>query len=155
MIYDNISNRALYEGLSDDIAAALEFLATAATDLAEGSYQILPGLKAGVQVYDTKVVNTHGYEAHQQFIDIQYLLQGEEVIRVRPLPSIEVTQPYDAERDVLFAADDAAAALNLPLGAGYFAILYPQDAHMPQLALSEPQPVKKVVVKVPVRTVAN
>ncbi len=39
---------------------------------------------------------------------------------------------------------------SLRLGSGYFAVVFPDDAHIPQLAVGEPKPVKKVVVKVPV-----
>jgi len=38
--------------------------------------------------------------------------------------------------------------LSLDLSAGYFAIFYPEDAHMPGLAVEGPESVKKVVVKV-------
>ena len=34
------------------------------------------------------------------------------------------------------------------VGAGTFVILFPQDGHMPGMAISTPQPVKKFVVKV-------
>lgn len=155
MIYDHISHIGLYTSLSPEIAAGLDFLAKAAPSLAEGSYTLLPDTRAGVQVYTTREVNPNGFEAHQKFIDIQYLLEGKEEIRVRPLASLAVSQPYDPSRDVLFAADDGEHAISLSLGDGFFTILYPQDAHMPQLALGQPAQVRKVVVKVPARTAAN
>ena len=37
---------------------------------------------------------------------------------------------------------------ELLLGDSYFAILFPQDGHMPLLCVDKPKPVKKVVVKV-------
>jgi len=37
---------------------------------------------------------------------------------------------------------------ELILGNGYFAIFFPQDGHMPQLCVENPEPVKKVVIKV-------
>ena len=152
MIYDHISNIHLYQSLSPEIAAGLNFLAHAAPDLQEGSYTLLSDTHAGVQAYTTRKVNENGFEAHRKYIDIQFLLQGREEIRVRPLTSLSVTQLYDDSRDVLFAADDGAPSIHLPLGDGFFVILYPQDAHTPQLALNQPQLVKKVVVKVPVLT---
>ena len=36
------------------------------------------------------------------------------------------------------------------LVSGYFAVVIPDDAHIPQLPVDEPEAVKKVVVKVPV-----
>lgn len=40
----------------------------------------------------------------------------------------------------------------LRLDAQYFMILFPQDGHMPSVAIAEPQKVRKVVVKIPVAT---
>ena len=42
----------------------------------------------------------------------------------------------------------AGSGRQLP--AGMFTIFTPEDAHMPGIALDQPQPVKKVVVKVAV-----
>ena len=39
--------------------------------------------------------------------------------------------------------------IDLRLGAGYFAVVFPDDAHIPQLAAGTPAEVKKIVMKVP------
>jgi beta-galactosidase beta subunit len=66
MIFDHISNIAVYKDLSPDIYEGLMFLQQATPDLAPGTYQISPRVKAIVSEYETKVENEVGYEAHRK-----------------------------------------------------------------------------------------
>lgn len=148
MIYDNIKNIARYEHLLPGIAEGLRFLAEAQTDLATGRINLNGENFANVDVYTTKHVNAVGYEAHRKYIDIQFLLLGEETVFVRNLEDLECTMEYDAERDVAFYRHDDKLATTVTLGNGYFVILFPEDAHEPQHCTNNPMEVKKVVVKV-------
>lgn len=85
MIFDHITNLSTYKTLSADIFEGLHFLQQVSPDIAIGTYQINPRVKAIVSEYETKVKNEVGYEAHRKNIDIQYLLRGEE--RIACLPS--------------------------------------------------------------------
>ena len=149
MIYDTLNNIAFYKGLSPDIYEGLKFLQQVNPDIAVGTYQLTPNVKAIVSEYTTKEVNENGYEAHRQNIDIQYLLKGKEKIACLPVGELSVTKPYNEETDAAFynAVSDFSPSI-LDLRPGYFAIFYPQDGHMPQLCANEPEKVKKVVVKV-------
>lgn len=163
MIYDNISNLATYKSLSEDIYQGLKFLQNATPDIANGVYEITPKVKAIVSEYETKPQNVNGYEAHKEYIDIQYLLTGEERIACLPIEWLTETKPYSKECDAaLYSADIIPQPSSLSphpssfvpqpsylnLLPGYFAIFYPQDGHMPQLCVTNPIAVKKVVVKV-------
>lgn len=149
MIYDTLNNIAFYKGLSPDIYEGLKFLQQVNPDIAVGTYQLTPNVKAIVSEYATKEENENGYEAHRQNIDIQYLLKGKEKITCLPLEDLSETKPYSEETDVAFfnAVPDHSPS-TLALRPGYFAIFYPQDGHMPQLCGNKPEKVKKVVVKV-------
>ena len=149
MIYDTLNNIAFYKGLSPDIYEGLKFLQQVNPDIAVGTYQLTPNIKAIVSEYTTKEVNENGYETHRQNIDIQYLLKGNEKIAYLPLEELSVTKPYSEETDAAFykvVYDHSPSTLDLR--PGYFAIFFPQDGHMPQLCAKEPEKVKKVVVKV-------
>lgn len=148
MVYDKINNITFYKGLSTDIYEGLLFLNSATKDLENGVYIINPRVKAIVSEYTTKVVNEYGYEAHREYIDIQYLISGEEKICCLPLEYLKETKPYNEEQDAAFYEEAAFKPQNLLIGNGYFTVLYPQDGHMPQLCVSEPNKVKKVVIKV-------
>lgn len=148
MIYDKIDNIEYYKGLSPNIALALDFLKQMKPDTAVGTYQINPRVKAIVSEYETKIQNEYGFEAHRKNIDIQFLLTGEERIACIPIEKLKATDPYDEEKDAAFYAAENVKAQEMTIGNGYFAIFYPQDGHMPQLCISEPMVVKKVVIKV-------
>lgn len=150
MIYDKIDNLETYAGISEDIRVGLEYLREVKPDIAVGMYQVSPRVKAIVSEYETKIVNEFGYEAHRDCIDIQYLISGKEIINSLPLEYLKQTKPYNKEIDAAFYEEVEVKPQELLLGNGYFAILFPQDCHMPQLCIDAPMPVKKVVMKVKV-----
>ena len=85
---------------------------------------------------------------HRKYIDIQYIVNGREVIAWAPLAELkECTMPFDP-------ALDAALYKGIPdmvsvqLRAGQFALLFPEDGHAPSCAWDVPAEVLKVVVKV-------
>ncbi len=148
MIYDKINNIETYAAISEDIRVGLEYLREVRMDIAVGSYQINPRVKAIVSEYETKIVNEFGYEAHRDYIDIQYLISGKEIINSLPLEYLKEIKPYNKEIDAAFYEEVKVKPQELLLGNGYFAILFPQDGHMPQLSVNMPMKVKKVVIKV-------
>lgn len=149
MIFDDISNIATYKGLSPNIALALDFLKQMKPVTAVGTYQINHRVKVIVSEYETKLQNEHGYEAHRKYIDIQYLLSGEERIACLPVERLKETKPYNEEKDAAFYAADLKPQ-EMTISDGYFAVFFPQDGHMPQLFIDRPMKVKKVVIKIEV-----
>lgn len=148
MIYDKIDNLELYSGILDDIRRGLEYLQELKPDIENGLYELSSRVKAIVSEYTTKEDNEYGYEAHRDYIDIQYLISGSEKICCLPLEYLKETKPYNKEIDASFYVEKDVKPQELLLGNGYFAVLFPQDGHMPQLCVDEPSSVKKVVVKV-------
>ena len=148
MIYDKLDNIETYEGISPDILLGLKWLRDVNPDIANGVYEINPRVKAIVSEYTTKEINGNGYEAHREFVDIQYLISGEEVVNSLPLEYLNELRAYNKESDAAFYVETGIKPQELLLGNGFFAILFPQDGHMPCLCTNEPVKVKKVVVKV-------
>ena len=107
-------------------------------------------MKAVVSAYETRLVNEKGYEAHRQYADVQYVVSGREIVRCKPLEQVVESIPYDAAKDAARYTDCPGA--DLVIGEGYFLVVFPDDAHEPCLAVDgQPAPVKKVVMKVPVK----
>jgi YhcH/YjgK/YiaL family protein len=73
------------------------------------------------------------------------MVEGAEVMGCAALADLQVTEPYNVEKDVLFLT---GTGNFFTVSAGMFAIFFPHDAHMPQLAVTTPAPVRKIVVKV-------
>ena len=148
MIYDKIKNIELYKGLSDDIYAGLKYLKDLSPDIAPGTYEINPRVKAFISEYTTKPENEKGYEAHQKNIDIQYLLKGTEKIACLPVDELQETQPYNPDTDAAFYESNLRPSTSDLRPLTSFALFFPHDAHMPQLCTDAPEEVKKVVIKV-------
>lgn len=148
MIYDKITNYETYAGISADIRKGLEFLYNISPDIENGVHEISPRVKAIVSEYTTKEVNENGFEAHRQYIDIQYLISGSEKISCLPLEYLKETKPYCEKDDAALYQIANVQPQEMVIGNSYFAIYFPQDGHMPQLCVDSPIAVKKVVVKV-------
>lgn len=150
MIYDKIDNWELYAGISEDLRLGLEYLKNVSPDVELGVHELSPRVKAIVSEYTTKEENENGYEAHREWIDIQYLLKGSEKICCLPMEYLKETKAYDAGKDAAFYEETGIARQEMLVGNGYFAVFFPQDGHESGLCAGECETAKKVVVKVKV-----
>jgi biofilm protein TabA len=103
-----------------------------------------------IQRYETKMTDELKFEHHRKYIDIQYLVSGEEVVGWVPAEQMVITEAYDEDRDVCFGMVSKEDMTLLHLKAGQLAVLYPEDGHAPGLAARVTSPVMKIVVKVAV-----
>ncbi|HUX58084.1 MAG TPA: YhcH/YjgK/YiaL family protein [Bacteroidales bacterium] len=106
-------------------------------------------LFATVSEYLTKNEEDAKFEAHQKYIDIQYVISGAEQIGIAPMSQKnEVLEPYDAEKDIEFFTVIQGA--NVEATPKKFFIFFPTDAHRPGLKDGDNTKVRKIVVKVKV-----
>ena len=135
-------------GLAQRLQAGFHYLQTADLENAAPGKVEIEGNRvfALIQEYNTKPSTQGFWEAHRQYIDIQYVVKGMEHMGFANLEQL-TAGAYDATKDFL-PLEGAGSFVLLP--AGMFTIFMPQDGHMPGIAVNEPQPVKKVVVKVAV-----
>lgn len=147
MIIDRITNAHLYSTLSPAIKRAFEYLKQIdLVILANGKHAIDgEAMFVIVQEYDTKPKEQGKWEAHRRYIDVQYMIRGTEQIGYAHLARLAPAQDYDASRDVAFYS---GAGDFSTIQEGSFMILFPEDAHMPGIAVNEPMQVKKAVVKI-------
>ena len=148
MIYDTIEHARLYRGISQNLAKALDFLTGTDFKSMPDERVEIDGERAFAffQRYDTLPANDRP-EAHRKYIDIQYLIEGEELIGIAPLSAMKREVEARPERDIWFYE---GKTVNISIGGGRLAIFFPQDAHAPSIAVGESRPVRKVVVKVAV-----
>lgn len=146
MILDHLSHAELYYGVGARFERGLRWLRdNDLASMAPERYEIAgDNVFAMVQEYDSKPMSDGFWEAHRAYADIQLVVAGHEQMGVAPIEQMQVGD-YDESRD--FVAVDGEG-LFVPMSAGQFMILWPQDVHMPQMAAGTPSPVKKVVVKV-------
>lgn len=151
MIKDNIQNADKYFSLSERIKLGLEYLKnTDLTALEDGRHEILGNqVYVNIQNYVSKEEVDAKFEAHKNYIDIQYIIDGEERIGVSNVDNFQPLSEYDSEKDIVFLKRNTSDIGNfVNLRSNEFVILNPQDAHMPSVAVNSPSNVKKAVVKV-------
>lgn len=149
MLASTLDYAADHDYRSERFQAAYAFLAQA--DLAElpiGRVDIDgDDVFANIQEYETIPASEKQMEAHRRYYDVQYVVEGEELMEYAPLEGLAEARPFDEDADFgLYAAPDRPS--SVVLRAGDVAVLAPEDAHKPGCALGAPSRVHKVVVKV-------
>lgn len=146
MIYDTLANIHVYDGLHPRMKRALALLAT--TDfasLADGKYEVEGNdLFYMLSTYDSKPQNDTP-EAHKKYIDIQFLISGQELVGVAPVSAMRGEAEAHPESDIWFYHGPTH---NVLLAQDRFLVLYPHDAHAPCIAVDKPQSCRKCVIKV-------
>lgn len=148
MIFDTLKNIKNYEGLGR-VYTALQFLAkTDFNNVELGRYELDgDNIYYMVQSYDTDPDKTIA-EAHKKYIDIQFMVKGEELIGVAPIDCEKTETQAIPENDVWFYECKTEA---ITLSENSFMVLYPNDLHCPGVATnSKALTCRKVVVKVKV-----
>jgi len=147
MIVDKIENANMYAALGERLAKGLELIQDPSMlEKEAGKYEVDgENLFYMIQSYTTKDKEEMLFEAHNDYIDIQAVIDGGETIGWAPADTLEVVEPY--KPDVYKCSDpDYFTELRLPKGT--FAVFFPNDAHKPCYDYREKGPVFKVVVKV-------
>jgi YhcH/YjgK/YiaL family protein len=96
------------------------------------------------QEYTTKLPEQGKWEAHRRYIDLQFVISGSERIGYAQLSHMAQGE-YNSEKDFLALTGSGD---YVTLAAGDFMLLFPEEAHMPGMAVDQPVPVKKAVVKI-------
>lgn len=99
------------------------------------------------QAYNSKDRKECFFESHRKYIDVQFILGGEEIIEVSNRNLLAVALAYNEELDFI-KYEDKKEVSSIVLKAGDVAIFYPQDAHMPCIKAGSDAKVLKAVVKV-------
>ncbi|MCQ2958322.1 MAG: YhcH/YjgK/YiaL family protein [Candidatus Gastranaerophilales bacterium] len=145
MIKDTLDNAEKYFNLSPQIKSALLYLKNTDLKNIEIGRHYLDGdnMYVNVDEYETKI--SDNIEAHRKYIDIQYIISGEEQMGVSLLKNLTPITEYDEEKDIIFY--NGKADLNL-VKENEFIIFYPEDAHLPCQMIDKAKKVKKAVVKI-------
>jgi YhcH/YjgK/YiaL family protein len=116
--------------------------------MAIGRYEIDGArMYALVQEYRTQPKAAKRAEAHVQYIDVQYVLSGAEILGFAPAgASAEISEDLTETKDTT-TFSSVAGETDLVLTSGMYAILYPGEIHRPQCMFESESQVRKVVLK--------
>ncbi|MDB6094857.1 MAG: hypothetical protein JWM32_2419 [Verrucomicrobia bacterium] len=150
MIIDHLNCWPLYADVSRRFPLAFKFLAALDPAMPSGRHDIDGDNVFAIVVRGrTSLALDEVLEAHRNYIDIQYVHSGEEVMLWAPLASLSaVTMAYDPEQDASLHASSPLAQ-PMHVRARHFAIFFPSDGHLPSRAVNGVVgDVLKVVIKV-------
>lgn len=102
-------------------------------------------LFAKVQEYQTR--EDGFFEVHDKYIDVQYMVEGEEKVYYAAREGMKPAMEYDEQEDALIL-QDTQDMMEFTFRAGEFAVFFPQDAHKPAMKMEKIASAKKVVIKV-------
>ncbi len=119
--------------------------------LADGKIEIDGDrLFAIVQRYETMAIHVPKFEYHRKYIDVQFIVSGEEIIGWTPVEHMTIVVPYNVDKDICFGNGPKGKWTPVHLQAGQLAVMWPEDGHAPKISPGIPVPVMKIVMKVKV-----
>lgn len=113
-----------------------------------GVYEI-QGKDIYAQVFDVQTGSREEKrpEVHEKYLDVQFLVSGEEKLGVTPDTGKYTVAEHIRERDLIFyeTVENEGFIHAVP---GSFCVFFPSDVHRPAVAVNAPMSIRKVVVKV-------
>lgn len=151
MVLDRIEKLGLYLS-ADKMEKLRPVLSRLNENSEEGKYEVDgDDLFIKVLSYDTKDNPADcRTEAHNAYIDIQVTLSGVEGIGVFERSALTPCDDYDEKKDVIhYTAAGEAMIADLCVAPGYFALLYPHEAHRPKETVDPKRThIRKLVIKI-------
>jgi len=146
MIVDDLKNSSIYTKLHSKFSDAFDYLKENNFKKIEpGKYEIDgDNLYARVIDMKTKLKEEGSWESHKKYIDIHYLAEGIENFGYANIEQMNYCE-YIEEKDTVTLIGKGDFFV---MKEGSFAICYPHDVHMPEIAVYEPMRIKKIVIKV-------
>ena len=152
MIVSAINDAQFDAATAARLARALEWIGqTDMAGLENGRHEVEGDeIFANVMEVTTMCPDDKLFESHRRYLDVHYVIEGEELVGVAPVGECPVTQEY-SEADDFAAHTDPANLARVTwalLRAGELCVTPPADAHKPACAAGEPAPLRKACVKV-------
>lgn len=113
-----------------------------------GRYELSGGGRASVCEYETQPSEKCIPEAHRKFIDVHYIISGQENVKHAFLDNVTAGK-YDEEKD--FVPVSGKFENSLTMSEGNILVLYPNDAHITKIVGGKCKKVKKIIFKIPVK----
>lgn len=149
MIFDNVRNIEFYYPFSKALKDSFDFIRRQEFSFQDPQTHKIgtEGIFAIPQQYSPKQREDRFIECHRKYIDIQVMMAGMEYMGYAN-KNILSCSGYDEEHDTELLT---GTLTFLPFRKDYFAILFPQDAHMPGVKdRDSTKTAEKIVIKVPV-----
>ena len=94
--------------------------------------------------------NTKRPEVHRDYIDVQYMVHGHELIGFYPDcgDGAVLEDNLDSNAVLFYQEREDDHEIMLPMTDGCYAVFFPEDVHRPCCMMNGPEEVKKIVLKI-------
>jgi biofilm protein TabA len=93
----------------------------------------------------TKDYDKTTFESHKNYIDLQFVISGEENMAKTSLTDVTLDKPYNEKSDIMFYTGEGKI---YTVAQKSFLIFFPSDAHRPNITPGGNKVVKKIVIKI-------
>ncbi len=147
MIFGKKEELSIYKNISKNMAKAIDFLLNFNESSPVGKYEIDGKLVYALVINgETKPCDSNTFEAHRKYIDLQYILSGEEDTGYASVSDCCIETPYNECDDYLIVKGQGS---EVTVREGCFYIAFPCDAHRPMCSKKNGE-IRKVIVKIAV-----
>ncbi len=132
MIIDRLDEARRYVGLHPLFARAFETLLRPDLSSLQAGRHLIEGDRLYLVIALEEGAGMEGavLEAHRKYIDIQFVIEGTDMIGWRPIRECaHLSQPYDAAKDLELYGERPLSWS--PVAGSRFAVYFPCDAHAP------------------------
>lgn len=134
MIIDSIKNAHKYYDLHPSFRTAFEALAKIDDNTPDERLTVDgDNIFINLGEYTNKNIDECLFESHKNYIDIQYVLKGEEYIDICDEKILEVTNDRLETDDIAFFGNTEKFS-RADLTEGIFVVIFPGEAHKPMIA---------------------
>lgn len=145
MIYATI-NSILESDLSDKLQICIRYAKEhSLVDYELGRYEVQEGIFVNIVSYETKNCSECFYEAHKKYIDVHFMLNGEEIIDINEIDDMKQGD-FIEEEDFLPLFGEKK--LEVQMKEKDILICFPHDAHQTAIKVNNPMHIKKAIFKV-------
>ncbi|HIT43403.1 TPA: YhcH/YjgK/YiaL family protein [Candidatus Avacholeplasma faecigallinarum] len=148
MIVGKLVDLYRYKGISKNIDTAIDYIQNHDLLALPKGKTIVDGDNVYINrdTYVARPMEECFYENHENYIDLQIVLKGKEIFGYTHIsnPTLEVTTPYNKDKDVTKYKCDGAVLFTLEEG---FALVYTEDVHLAKCKVND-EIVEKAVVKI-------
>ena len=146
MIVDTLENASRYYMLHPSMEQAFDFLESLTADEFPEEKTELIGehLFGNGMVRDTKDFGDSIWESHEKYLDIHFLVEGDEKIFYADEADMTETEAYNPEKDITVFEGNGAEVFCPQNG---FVIFFPGEIHKALVHGLQPNKVKKMVIK--------
>lgn len=149
MIVAKLRDIARYKGISKNIDTAIDYVLNNDLMKLPKGKTIIDGDRVFVNrdTYIARPLEECFFENHEHYLDLQIVLKGQEIFGYTDItnPSLQVTTPYNADKDVTkYSAAKDAVYFTLDES---FALVFKEDIHLAKCKAND-ELVEKAVIKI-------